>query len=521
MKGKERLLDKQNSNFKLEKLDKKITDSNELSKKKSLQEQGITLIALVVTIIILLILAGVTLNMALSDNGLFKQAQQVAQKSTEAMMREEVALLFTEWETDYYETGTKIEGRSGETMSGAFVEYDGETIIYEKDGRTYEMSINESGDIGEVSEVETDKSSQSYKARHPEDHIPVGFHHTVGTVSEGYVIEDDDKNEFVWIPVDGNRIKYEKRLGTINVSIKSTVTGHIEELTSVEEGIAGDKLGTFEGGGELATKLSSDEISSELKEANIINNAGGFWVGRYEAGINTEEARDKSVINDESESIGANEAFDSYWESHKTNIVVKSGMEPVRMISQVEALKIANSWNSSEDGDDTNVNFQSGLITGAEWDVMCEFVSWEKCDSLGLTCGNFWNVGGLPNYTGFHSENPASNWIQETQGRSKPVSEGSAGSNIYNKSKFWIYPTGGFMSTNGISSELKHIFDIGGNVAEMTTEIPESFSENCVLRGDCANGNTNAWSNITIRAGGMKNVSHYTATGFRIVLYVE
>ena len=35
-------------------------------------KKGITLISLVVTIIILLILAGVTLNMVLSNNGIFK-----------------------------------------------------------------------------------------------------------------------------------------------------------------------------------------------------------------------------------------------------------------------------------------------------------------------------------------------------------------------------------------------------------------------------------------------------------------
>ena len=52
---------------------------NELSKKRSLQEKGITLIALVVTIIILLILAGVTLNIALSDDGLFKKAKKAVE----------------------------------------------------------------------------------------------------------------------------------------------------------------------------------------------------------------------------------------------------------------------------------------------------------------------------------------------------------------------------------------------------------------------------------------------------------
>ena len=40
-----------------------------------MKNKGITLVALVVTIIIMLILAGVTLNIALGENGLFKMAQ--------------------------------------------------------------------------------------------------------------------------------------------------------------------------------------------------------------------------------------------------------------------------------------------------------------------------------------------------------------------------------------------------------------------------------------------------------------
>ena len=54
--------------------------SRRKAKKEKLKEEGITLIALVVTIIILLILAGVTLNIALSDNGLFKRAKEGTEK---------------------------------------------------------------------------------------------------------------------------------------------------------------------------------------------------------------------------------------------------------------------------------------------------------------------------------------------------------------------------------------------------------------------------------------------------------
>ncbi len=63
-------------------LDKKCKNLafKKIAYKQRLQEQGITLIALVVTIVILLILSGVTLNIALSDGGLFSKTKEAAKK---------------------------------------------------------------------------------------------------------------------------------------------------------------------------------------------------------------------------------------------------------------------------------------------------------------------------------------------------------------------------------------------------------------------------------------------------------
>ena len=69
MREKRKNIRKKDDSFELKKI----------AKKQSLQEKGITLIAIVVTIIILLILAGVTLNIALSDNGLFNKAKKAAE----------------------------------------------------------------------------------------------------------------------------------------------------------------------------------------------------------------------------------------------------------------------------------------------------------------------------------------------------------------------------------------------------------------------------------------------------------
>ena len=56
------------------------------------QVQGITLIALVVTVIVLLILAGVALNLTVGDNGLFKRAQNATDTWQEASEREAIEL---------------------------------------------------------------------------------------------------------------------------------------------------------------------------------------------------------------------------------------------------------------------------------------------------------------------------------------------------------------------------------------------------------------------------------------------
>ena len=87
---KEKSLDKKSLNVK----------SKKMHKKKSLQEKGITLIALVVTIIILLILAGVTLNMALSQNGLFSKTQEAADKYKQAQEDEEIEIEKIEYAAD-------------------------------------------------------------------------------------------------------------------------------------------------------------------------------------------------------------------------------------------------------------------------------------------------------------------------------------------------------------------------------------------------------------------------------------
>ena len=59
---------------------------------KRVKENGITLIALVVTIVVLLILAGVSISMLTGNNGIITQAQNAKNKTEEAEEKEKIQL---------------------------------------------------------------------------------------------------------------------------------------------------------------------------------------------------------------------------------------------------------------------------------------------------------------------------------------------------------------------------------------------------------------------------------------------
>lgn len=61
-------------------------------KKKLYKNSGITLIALIVTIVILLILAGITLNLILGDNGIIEKAKEAKDKTIAAQQKEKLEL---------------------------------------------------------------------------------------------------------------------------------------------------------------------------------------------------------------------------------------------------------------------------------------------------------------------------------------------------------------------------------------------------------------------------------------------
>ena len=82
---------------------------------KSKKERGITLIALVITIIVLLILAGVSIAMLTGQNGILTQANKSKTEQSHGAVKEAISLAYNEWQIEV-NTGSRTKLASTETV---------------------------------------------------------------------------------------------------------------------------------------------------------------------------------------------------------------------------------------------------------------------------------------------------------------------------------------------------------------------------------------------------------------------
>ena len=117
-----------------------------------LEERAITLIALVVTIVILLILAGVTITMTLGQNGLFTRAQAGRKEYEQAEVKEDLSMLITQYTWD------KVSEKTDKSL-GDYLKENGATSVKENsDGQTIEVeykgyALKVNKDSGEIVEA--------------------------------------------------------------------------------------------------------------------------------------------------------------------------------------------------------------------------------------------------------------------------------------------------------------------------------------------------------------------------------
>ena len=145
-------------------------------KKQRREENGITLVALVVTIIVLIILAGVTLNIVLDNDGIINKAKQAADDYKNAQRGEQEML-------------GEIEG---------YIEYAGKTVQipegYTKSQITTEDEVAEGLVIYEIPEGATLNWTEEVDEN--------GKNQSTITIGESTTNLQETVNQYVWIPVE-------------------------------------------------------------------------------------------------------------------------------------------------------------------------------------------------------------------------------------------------------------------------------------------------------------------------------
>ena len=174
-------------NKKENKISKEIKINKKSARRNYSNQTGITLIALVVTIVVLLILAGVSLNAIFSENGIIKRAKDAQNKMDEATQND----LDSINELNNWIDG-KTNGSSGGNTTGGDETPTEKPLITDSSLTSNDRTTSESTTV-----IAKDKKGNQVV-------VPGGFKISSASgesVQQGIVIEDKDGNQFVWVPV--------------------------------------------------------------------------------------------------------------------------------------------------------------------------------------------------------------------------------------------------------------------------------------------------------------------------------
>ena len=303
-----------------------------MKNKRILKERGITLIALVVTIVVLLILAGVSLNAIFSENGIIKRAKDAQNKMDQATQND----LDSINELNNWIEG-KINGSSGGNTTGG------------------DDNPSTSPKISTLVGTVVDKNTKAEDAYGNKITIPKGFkvvaHGTVAgsatytysgdnipAVQDGIVIENGtDGNQFVWVPVGTIKNK-NNTTSTITLGRYSsfTATNGIytpAQVASVENctqtvTIGGNfqELSTSREGNSAEDSTAQNATARNLKEfiSTTLSN-GGYYIARFEASGTASKITSKynqKVLVDITQPNAAKLAREMYEEVKENNELV-------------------------------------------------------------------------------------------------------------------------------------------------------------------------------------------------------
>ena len=428
-------------------------------KKIKKQVKGITLIALVVTIIVLLILAGVALNLTIGQNGIFQRAQDAANTWRNAEANEQSALNDLSSWMDQYLNGNG----GGEDNQGAI-----------------KVSFKIEGE----------------KVTTPP--IPSGFSHVDGTeINSGYVIQDGDGNQFVWVPVDKNQkikinVTSEAKIDSISlkdpygddITLADTDNlGTTYNNENVEPNINGTYILTVTSGEETKTKELNvtnlyalrmwelDMLTEEIAQAMGYENLDQLMQDYFKMPAGSKVEDTKNMICQ-----AYKQGMFSNTEENKDSVNDNGGFYIARYEASYQAGKAASKASTS-----TNYSGNTNkLANGMLWNYISQTDALAKANEM-YTSEGF--TSSLPSGAAWDR---TLSWLEETKQVS--ILELVGDSRTWGNYTDDTFTTGTVLINTGEYNETEknHIFDLAGNLWEWTTEAYSSAGR--VSRGgDCYN----------------------------------
>ncbi len=469
-------------------------------KNKNKKNNGITLIALVITIIVLLILAGVTIATLTGENGILTRASQASEQTEIEEEKEAIGLAYTGVLADNNGSGVSDSELQNELQKNGYSATvtdngDGTLTVTFESGREY--TIDENGNISEptISNIIATMKIVGEKVETPP--LPSSdFTHTEGTVDTGYVIQDSNGNEFVWVPVDKNQ-KIQ-----INVTSKS---GNIESISLTDP--YGDEI-TLPDTDNLGTSYSNTEIEP--------TNNGKYINGTYKLSVTVGEETKEVELNVKSlyakrmwelelftDEVAQKLGYENAEDYYNNSMYASSGMT----LEQVKSMLLTMYKNSYQDTEDytKQVNENGGFYIG-RYEASYENGSVVSKESTVANTGSTLENGKLWNWI---SQTDALSYANSMYTSSEFTSSLLTGA-AWDRTLSWLEETGAvsleeiivdskswgnyrddtFSGTTSLintgsmpQTRVNNIYDLAGNLFEWTTEAFNTDSR--VVRGRC------------------------------------
>ena len=422
--------------------------------KKELQakERGITLIALVITIIILLILAGITIGLVTGDNGLLTQATRAKEETEKAQEKEQIVLAYNATETKKQRTEITADDLNDEFKADsvnakAGDDAEGIKVTFEESGREY--IINENGNITEGgSGIVTPPPATGATDGSWSDEKGVN----TPVIKENMELVKWDDTQDIFVPDDTkSSYDYENNEWANAVVTIDGVESYFVWIPRYEYKINYNKPETPEDGGTIdinfiptSQTTPTDGYTIHPAFTNDVENGGwneelpGIWVGKYESSLVNKA--DSSNINTSNSSIG-NIIVDSTNNIDKA-IAVQPGMSSWRCCT------IGNQYTSAKAYSES---LNSHMLKNSEWGAVA-YLTESKYGRNGTEVTINDNSDYITADVGV-SENPE----QSSTGNVYGIYDLSGGAweyvaAYYNESSLLSYGNS-FASTNGTSTE--------------------------------------------------------------------